>query len=138
MTETASALMASIGRLIEAVDGETDVLRKGDLAALAPAAARKQEAAARYEEAMRAVAAEPGIARRLPEVTRRDLRAAARRLELALADNTRLVTAQRAASTRLVGRLIEAASQHSSAGAYTASGRLAVEPAALSAFRERV
>jgi len=138
MSQIATALISSMQALTGAIEAETGRLQAGDFPALPAAAAAKQQAAAGYEAAMKALAAAPGIATKLPELTRRDLRAAARRLELALSDNTRMVTAMRTASARLVGRIMEAASQHSAAAGYTATGALAVEPAAISGFRERV
>ncbi len=138
MTRTATALIASINALINAVEAETDLLRCGRFGELAAAGAVKQQAATGYEQALKALAIEPGAAKSLPELLRRDLRAAARRLEIVLGDNTRMIAANREASTRLIGRIIEAASQVTSAGGYTAAGTLAVEPAAVSAFRERV
>jgi hypothetical protein len=138
MTRTATALIASINALIKAVEAETDLLRRGRFAELADVSAGKQQAATGYEQALKALAAEPGAAKALPELLRRDLRAAARRLEIVLGDNSRMIAANREASTRLIGRIIEAASQVSSAGGYTAAGTLAVESAAVSAFRERV
>jgi hypothetical protein len=138
MTRMATALVASMNALIKVVEAETDLLRRGRFADLAEVAAAKQQAAAGYEQGLKAFAAEPGAAKSLPELLRRDLRAAARRLEIVLGDNTRMIAANRDASTRLIGRIIEAATQVSAAGGYTASGALAVEPAAVSAFRERV
>ena len=138
MTRTATALIASMNALIKAVEAETDLLQRGRFAELATAAAAKQQAAAGYEQGLKALAAEPGAAKSLPELLRRDLRAAARRLEIVLGDNSRMIAANREASTRLIGRIIEAASQVSAAGGYTATGALAVESAAVSAFRERV
>jgi hypothetical protein len=138
MTRATTTLIASINALTKEVEAETDLLRQGRFAELAAAGTRKQQAAAAYEQALTVLTAEPGSAKSLPELIRRDLRAAARRLEILLADNSRMLAANREASTRLIGRIIEAASQVSSAGGYTAAGTLAVEPAALSAFRERV
>ena len=138
MTGISATLMAAIQALTGAVEAETQCLRDGDFAALSAAAERKQQAAAAYEQAMKALAATRGIAAKLPEVTRRDLRAAAKRLELALSDNTRLVSAMRAAGTTLIGRILEAASQPATAGGYTAAGRIAAEPTALTAYGERV
>jgi hypothetical protein len=138
MTRAATDLIASMKALIAAVEAETGLLRGGRFADLAATAARKQQAAANYEAAFKAVAAMPDLTKNLPELVRRDLRAAARQLQIVLGDNSRMVTANREASTRLIGRIIEAASQSTAAGGYTASGKLAVEPAAVSAFRERV
>ncbi len=101
-------------------------------------AGRWRRAAARYEESLKAFAADAKAPLGLPERLRRDLRAAARRLEIVLGDNSRLVAANREAGTRLIGRIIEAASQNPAAGGYTAAGKLAVEPAAATAFGERV
>jgi hypothetical protein len=138
MTRTATALIASMSALIKTVEVETDLLRQGRFGDLADASATKQQAAAGYEQALKALAAESGAAKSLPDLLRRDLRAAARRLEIALGDNSRMIAANREASTRLIGRIIDAAGQVSAAGGYTAAGTLAVEPAAVSAFRERV
>ena len=138
MTGISATLMAAIQALTGAVEAETECLRAGDFAALTVAAERKQTAATTYEHALKALAAERGIAQRLPELTRRDLRAAAKRLELALSDNTRLVSAMRAAGTTLIGRILEAASQPTSVAGYTAAGRIAAEPTALTAYGERV
>lgn len=138
MTGISTTLMAAIQALTGAVEAETQCLRAGDFAALSAAAERKQQAAATYEQALKTLAAERGIAAKLPEMTRRDLRAAAKRLELALSDNTRLVSAMRAAGTTLIGRILEAASQPATAAGYTAAGRIAAEPAALTAYGERV
>ena len=138
MTRTASTLIASMNALIKAVETETDLLRRGRFGELAEAGAVKQQAATGYEQLLKALAAEPGAAKSLPDLLRRDLRAAARRLEIVLGDNSRMIAANREASTRLIGRIIEAAGQASAAGGYTAAGTLAVEPAAVSAFRERV
>jgi hypothetical protein len=138
MTRAVFALITSINALAKEVEAETEILRRGRYSELAAAGARKQQASAEYEAALKLLAAAPGVVKKLPEVTQRDLRAAARRLEIVLADNSRLLAANREASTRLIGRIIEAASQVSAAGGYTAAGTLAVEPAAVSTFRERV
>ncbi len=138
MTRAAADLMASMKALTDEVEAETGLLRRGQFAEIGAAVARKQQAATRYEEALKAFAAESKLAASLPDRMRRDLRAAARRLEIILSDNSRLVAANREASTRLIGRIIEAASQNSAAGGYTAAGKLAVEPTAATAFGERV
>jgi hypothetical protein len=124
--------------LPEEVEAETGLVRRGQFAELGAAVARKQEAATRYEAALKTFAAQSQVALSLPERLRRDLRAAARKLEIVLSDNSRLVAANREASTRLIGRIIEAASQNPSAGGYTAAGKIAVEPTAAAAFGERV
>jgi hypothetical protein len=138
MTRTATALIANMNALITAVEAETDLLRRGRFGDLADASAAKQQAASGYERALKALAAESGAVKSWPDLLRRDLRAAARRLEIVLGDNSRMIAANREASTRLIGRIIEAAGQVSAAGGYTAAGTLAAEPAAVSAFRERV
>ena len=138
MTRAAADLMASMKALAEEVEAETGLLRRGQFAELGTAVARKQEAATRYEAALKAFAAQSQAALSLPERLRRDLRAAARKLEIVLSDNSRLVAANREASTRLIGRIIEAASQNSAAGGYTAAGKIAVEPTTAAAFGERV
>lgn len=138
MTRAAADLMASMKALAEEVEAETGLLRRGQFAELGAAVARKQEAATRYEAALKAFAAHSQAALSLPERLRRDLRAAARKLEIVLSDNSRLVAANREASTRLIGRIIEAASQNPAAGGYTAAGKIAVEPTAAAAFGERV
>jgi hypothetical protein len=138
MTRAAADLMASMKALTEEVEAETGLLRRGQFAELGAAVARKQEAATRYEAALKTFAAQSQVALSLPERLRRDLRAAARKLEIVLSDNSRLVAANREASTRLIGRIIEAASQNPSAGGYTAAGKIAVEPTAAAAFGERV
>ena len=134
----AADLLASMMALTDEVEAETGLLRRGEFAELSAAVTRKQQAAARYEEALKAFAAQAKAAISLTERQRRDLRAAARRLEIVLSDNSRLVAANREASTRLIGRIIEAASQNPAAGGYTASGKLATEPAAATAFGARV
>jgi hypothetical protein len=138
MTRAAADLMASMKALTEEVEAETGLLRRGEFAELGAAVTRKQQAASRYEEALKTFATQAKAAVSLPERLRRDLRAAARRLEIVLSDNSRLVAANREASTRLIGRIIEAASQNTAAGGYTATGKLAAEPAAATAFGERV
>jgi len=138
MMRAAADLMASMKALAEEVEAETGLLRRGEFAGLGAAVARKQEAATRYEAALKTFAAQSRAAISLPERMRRDLRAAARKLEIVLSDNSRLVAANREASTRLIGRIIEAASQNPAAGGYTAAGKIAVEPAAAAAFGERV
>lgn len=138
MTRAAADLMASMKALTQEVEAETGLLRRGGFAELDAAVARKQQAAARYEAALKTFATEARAAPSLPERLRRDLRAVARKLEIVLSDNSRLVAANREASTRLIGRIIEAASQNPAAGGYTAAGKLAVEPTAATAFGERV
>ena len=138
MTRAAADLMASMKALTEEVEAETGLLRRGEFAELGTAVTRKQEAATRYEAALKAFAAQAQAALSLPERMRRDLRAAARKLEIVLSDNSRLVAANREASTRLIGRIIEAASQNTAGGGYTAAGKIAVDPTAAAAFGERV
>jgi hypothetical protein len=138
MTRAAADLMASMKALAEEVEAETGLLRRGEFAQLGDAVARKQQAAARYEEALKAFAAHAQAALSLPERLRRDLRAAARKLEIVLSDNGRLVAANREASTRLIGRIIEAATQNTAAAGYTAAGKIAPEPVAATAFGARV
>jgi hypothetical protein len=138
MTRAAADLMASMKALTQEVEAETGLLRRGEFAELGTAVTRKQEAATRYEAALKAFAAQAQAALSLPERMRRDLRAAARKLEIVLSDNSRLVAANREASTRLIGRIIEAASQNTAAGGYTAAGKIAVDPTAAAAFGERV
>ena len=138
MTRVAADLLASMKTLIDEVEAETGLLRRGEFAEIGTAAARKQQAATHYEETLKTFKAEMTLAVSLPERMRRDLRAAARRLEIVLSDNSRLVAANREASTRLIGRIIEAASQNTAAGGYTASGKLATEPTAATAFGARV
>jgi len=134
----AADLLASMKALTDEVEAETGLLRRGEFAELGGAVARKQQAATHYEVALKTFKAEMTAAVSLPERMRRDLRAAARRLEIVLSDNSRLVAANREASTRLIGRIIEAASQNTAAGGYTASGKLATEPTAATAFGARV
>ncbi|HUL08920.1 MAG TPA: hypothetical protein VLV76_21500 [Candidatus Acidoferrum sp.] len=138
MTRAAADLMACMKALAQEVEAETGLLRRGEFAQLGDAVARKQQAAARYEEALKAFAAQSQAALSLPERLRRDLRAAARKLEIVLSDNGRLVAANREASTRLIGRIIEAATQNTAAAGYTAAGKIAPEPAAATAFGARV
>ena len=138
MTRVAATLLSSMKALTDEVEAETGLLRRGEFAEIGAAAARKQQAATHYEEALKTFKAEMHLAVSLPERVRRDLRAAARRLEIVLSDNSRLVAANREASTRLIGRIIEAASQNTAAGGYTASGKLATEPTAATAFGARV
>ena len=139
MTRAAAAdLMASMKALTDEVEAETGLLRRGQFGELGAAVARKQEAAARYEATLKAFASQAQAAVSLPERMRRDLRAAARKLAIVLSDYSRLVADNREASTRLIGRIIEAASQNSAAGGYTAAGKIAVDPTAAAAFGERV
>ena len=138
MTRAAADLMVTMKALTEEVEAETGLLRRGEFAELGAAVTRKQEAATRYEAALKAFAAQAQAALSLPERMRRDLRAAARKLEIVLSDNSRLVAANREASTRLIGRIIEAATQNTAAAGYTATGKIAPEPAAATAFGARV
>jgi len=94
-------------------------LRRGEFAEIGAAAARKQQAATHYEEALKIFKAEMHLAVSLPERVRRDLRAAARRLEIVLSDNSRLVAAKPRGQHAAHRRIIEAASQNTAAGGYT-------------------
>jgi hypothetical protein len=131
-------LIVSLDALAREIESETGLLRNGALDGLGVAVARKQAAAASYENAWQAVAADAGFPASLPASTRRELLAAATRLEAALKDNSRALTAMREAGMRLIGRIIEAVNQTSPASGYTAAGRLAAEPGAVTGFRERV
>lgn len=131
-------LIVTVNTLAREIEGETGLLRDGALAGIGDAASRKQQAATGYEAAYKALAAEPGFPPPLPAPVRQELLAAAKRLEVALKDNSRTVAAMREASMRLIGRIIEAVNQCSPASGYTAAGRLAAEPGAISGFRERV
>ena len=135
MTRAAADLMASMKALTEEVEAETGLLRRGEFAELDAAVARKQQAAARYEAALKTFASEAKAAISLPERLRRDLRAAARKLEIVLSDNSRLVAANREASTRLIGRIIEAASQNPAAGRHLAA-QLLIEQGPVGLLRE--
>jgi len=138
MKGSARQLILTVNTLAREIEGETGLLRDGALAGIGEAAARKQQAATSYEAAYNAVAATADFPAVLPAPTRRELLIAAKRLETALKDNSRTVAAMREASMRLIGRIIEAVNQSSPASGYTASGRLAAEPGAISGFRERV
>jgi len=131
-------LILTVNTLAGEVEGETGLLRDGALAGIGDAAARKQKAATRYEDAYKAIAAETDFPATLSAPARRELLAAARRLEAALKENSRTLAAMREASMRLIGRIIEAVNQSSPASGYTASGRLAADPALIPARRERV
>ena len=53
MTRAAADLMASMKALTEEVEAETGLLRRGEFAEIGDAVARKQQAAARYEAALK-------------------------------------------------------------------------------------
>jgi hypothetical protein len=138
MKNSVRQLVLTVSTLTREIEGETGLLRTGALAGIGEAAARKQQAAFGYEEAYKMLAADAGFPAALPASDRQELLTAVRRLEAALKENTRTVAAMREASMRLIGRIIEAVNQNSPASGYTAAGRLAAEPGAVSGYRERV
>jgi hypothetical protein len=139
MKDPFQRLIETIKALTAEVEQETAALRAGAVGQLASLTTRKQQAATAYEGALQAMVEQAHLMSKLPPPARQDLHAAARRLEAALDENSLILTATREASARLIGRIMEAASQKSSAGGYTAAGKLTFEPTnVVSRYRERV
>ena len=124
---TAVALRGAVSRLTDVLEQENRALMAGDPDAVRQLGEQKRAACRSYEEAVRALAADPALASGAPaERARAELRAASARLALAAAENERRLAATIAAHKRLLDLVgLAMVSLDPNAGIYASTGAAA-------------
>ncbi len=131
-TGLVSEIVLATSRLISALEGEVEALRRGDIASLERTRGEKARLIRSYEAKLQALQAQPTLRASVAPAIQADLADATRRLQAAIDRNVAQLRAAAEANRRLVEALAKAAAEANERPSY-GPGRLG--PAAALAAR---